>query len=358
MDLDPLSGRIALIVDDEPLFVLSVSEALHAAAPALEVVTARDGAEALEILDRQTVDVVVTDVQMPRLDGFGLISEIIERGLDVSVIMMTAYGRPTLRERDRLALVIECVEKPIDLDDLLEVLAQVIRLRQTRQLRAVSLRGLLQLLELERGDAAIRVQDGARVAWLHVAAGRLVAARLGLSQGPGIARTALAWPEPQLEVHLLPREHAPHFDAELSALLSTPTPTPITTNAGPQTPEEYRQMNTKQSLEQIGQIQGALGASLVDFESGMTLGTVGAGLDLEIASAGNMEVMRAKRRVMKELGISGGIEDILITLETQYHIIRPVGDAMFLYLALRRSDGNLAMARRKLAGIASELEVS
>lgn len=115
--------------------------------------------------------------------------------------------------------------------------------------------------------------------------------------------------------------------------------------------------NTTQILQKINDMAGSLGVSLVDYESGMTLGTIGSGINLEIASAGNMEVMRAKKRVMTELGIKGGIEDILITLETQYHIIRPVGTALFLYLALQRKDANLAMARRKLASLAEELDI-
>jgi predicted regulator of Ras-like GTPase activity (Roadblock/LC7/MglB family) len=115
--------------------------------------------------------------------------------------------------------------------------------------------------------------------------------------------------------------------------------------------------NTQQTLEMANEITGMLGAALVDFESGMTLGVVGTGIDLEIACAGNMEVMRAKTRVMTQLGIKGGIEDILITLESQYHLLRPVGPMLFLYLALQRKNANLAMARRQLGNIAAELHV-
>lgn len=62
-------------------------------------------------------------------------------------------------------------------------------------------------------------------------------------------------------------------------------------------------------------------------------------------------------RVMSNLGISGGIEDILITLADQYHIIRPVGETLFLYVAIDRKRGNLAMARHTLASIPAEVIV-
>lgn len=104
-------------------------------------------------------------------------------------------------------------------------------------------------------------------------------------------------------------------------------------------------------------IDGCLGAALVDHESGMALGTVGTGIDLELAAAGNMEVVRAELRVMQALGLDDDIEDILVTLQGQYHIIRPVGSSLFLYLAFDRQRSNLALARYKLASIARELEV-
>lgn len=70
-----------------------------------------------------------------------------------------------------------------------------------------------------------------------------------------------------------------------------------------------------------------------------------------------MEVVRAKMRTMKALEISESIEDILITLGSQYHIIRPVGDTLFFYVAFDKEKGNLAMARHTLASVAKELRV-
>jgi hypothetical protein len=82
--------------------------------------------------------------------------------------------------------------------------------------------------------------------------------------------------------------------------------------------------NLSNSLAAVMQLGGAVGVAIVDLESGMSLGQAGGGsLNLEIAAAGNTEVVRAKMRTMADLGLSDEIEDILITLGTQYHIIRP-----------------------------------
>ncbi len=124
-------------------------------------------------------------------------------------------------------------------------------------------------------------------------------------------------------------------------------------------------MNVETALKEALSIDGAVGVSLVDYESGMSLGTLGGGdwLDLDVASAGNTEVVRAKMRVMSELALDDAIEDILITLSKQYHLIRLIGDtgrngpALFLYLVLDRGRANLAMARLHLKRIEGDLTV-
>ncbi len=106
----------------------------------------------------------------------------------------------------------------------------------------------------------------------------------------------------------------------------------------------------KQLLNELMQTEGALCAALVDYNSGMLLESVGSGVDLELAAAGNTEVVRAKLKTMKSLNLNAKIEDILISLDTQYHIIRPVEkhEGLFIYYVLDRSRSNLAMARRKV----------
>jgi hypothetical protein len=106
--------------------------------------------------------------------------------------------------------------------------------------------------------------------------------------------------------------------------------------------------NINDSLSSLMQTDGALCAALVDANSGMTLGKIGSGVDLDLAAAGNTEVVRAKMKTMKSLGLNDAIEDILITLGKQYHIIRPVvaKPGLFLYLVLDKNKSNLALARR------------
>ncbi|WP_330175059.1 hypothetical protein OG875_16900 [Streptomyces sp. NBC_01498] len=121
-------------------------------------------------------------------------------------------------------------------------------------------------------------------------------------------------------------------------------------------------MNLETALKEAMTVDGAIGVAVVDYESGMSLGTLGGGqgLDLEVAAAGNTEVVRSKARTLAALQMNDTIEDILITLGQQYHLIRPMvssSGSLFLYLALDRGRGNLALARHALKRIEAELEV-
>jgi hypothetical protein len=115
------------------------------------------------------------------------------------------------------------------------------------------------------------------------------------------------------------------------------------------------------ALKEAMQIDGAVGVALVDYTSGMALGTLGGTkeLDLTVAAAGNTDVVRAKMRTIEMLRLKDEIDDILITLKSQYHILRPLtgrnGQGLFIYLALMKNRANLAMARHQLRRIEEDL---
>jgi hypothetical protein len=109
-------------------------------------------------------------------------------------------------------------------------------------------------------------------------------------------------------------------------------------------------------------IEGANGAAIVDIDSGMALAAGGTpGFDLNVAAAGNSNVVRAKLRTIQDLELKDEVEDILITLQNQYHLINVLkgqGNAgLFIYLVLNRVTANLALARHKLRGVAATVSV-
>ncbi|WP_210504171.1 roadblock/LC7 domain-containing protein [Nocardioides xinjiangensis] len=92
-------------------------------------------------------------------------------------------------------------------------------------------------------------------------------------------------------------------------------------------------------------VNGFIGASIVDLESGMPLATKATrDFDLDTASAYNSELVKAKLNTMRILNLSG-LEDMLLTLQTQLHLIKLVGTEAFIYVAADRQSTNLALLR-------------
>jgi hypothetical protein len=123
-------------------------------------------------------------------------------------------------------------------------------------------------------------------------------------------------------------------------------------------------MNVDTALKEAMKIEGAIGVALVDWQTGLSLGTLGGGkiIDLNLAAAGNTDVIRAKMRTMESLRLDDSIVDVLITLEKQYHLIRLLkssrnGVGLFLYLVLDSSRSNLALARHHLTRIEGEIAI-
>ena len=117
-------------------------------------------------------------------------------------------------------------------------------------------------------------------------------------------------------------------------------------------------MKYDKAVSEMLNVDGALAAAVVDFASGMMLAGGGSpAIDLEIAAAGNTEVVSSKMKTMKMLGLNDVIEDILITLGKQYHLIRPLQkhEGLFLYSVLDKSKSNLALARRSLVDVERNL---
>jgi len=107
----------------------------------------------------------------------------------------------------------------------------------------------------------------------------------------------------------------------------------------------------KQIVETIDKIaaemSGFIAASLVDMESGLTLGTksLRSDFDLGVASAYNSELVKQKLKIIRALNLKSTLEDIVLTLSDQIHIIRLVSPNVFLYLAADKDATNLAIVR-------------
>lgn len=360
-------------MDDEAFFAQTLAEGLSVEFPNCSIHDARDGREALTCLERHPIDVLITDLKMPRYDGFSLLAELISRKIHVPTIVLSAFGSPeNSLQAERLG-ALAILDKPIELDEVVRVVKRAFSARQAGSLQGVTLAGFLQLLELERRSCMINVNVFGVLSRIFVQDGAVKGAWSGERRGEDAFCHILGCPDATaIELSHLPTEIESTIDAPLSALLldaarredegrrdKIPVIETLSIGNHPTTRKQAFMADINVSVTRAKQIQGAIGAALVDFETGMCLGAQGDGrLNLELAAAGNAEVVRAKHRVMADLGISGGIQDILITLEEQLHLIRPIPRTnLFFYLAIDKRLGNLAIARHKLAEVEGTVKV-
>ena len=105
------------------------------------------------------------------------------------------------------------------------------------------------------------------------------------------------------------------------------------------------------------EIPGFIAASLVDLDSGMTLGARSSrsDFDLTAASAYNSEMVKQKYKIMKALNLNTTLEDMLLTLGDQIHLIKIVSPQSFIYLASDRASSNLAIVRNSVNKHAASL---
>lgn len=104
-------------------------------------------------------------------------------------------------------------------------------------------------------------------------------------------------------------------------------------------------------------LPGYIAAAVVDLDSGMTLGTFSKddSFDLSSASAYNSEIVKQKQKIMGALNLDSVLEDMLMTLSDQIHLIKLISPTSFIYLAADRSAANLAIVRAAVTRHADSL---
>ena len=116
----------------------------------------------------------------------------------------------------------------------------------------------------------------------------------------------------------------------------------------------------KISLEPLRSIDGYVASALVDSESGMLLSGDGTGISLELAAATLRLALMTSVLPAAALKLNDTIEDVLISLTKQYHLLRPLesNQKLFLYVVLDRVKSNLAMARHELRTFEKSVDFS
>ncbi len=211
--------KTILVVDDESLFTESLAMGLPALAPSLRVLTASNGLEARYVLESQEVDLVLTDLRMPVLDGFELVAYMTRHQPHIPVVVVTAFGAPDVGPRLRALGIDAFIEKPVSLPSLVSRIETELARSASGFVRGIALPTFLQMLEIEQKTCIVTVEAEGRSGTLHFVEGQLWDADVEGLTGEAAASVIVGWKEPLIALRFGQRPHAPRIKLELRHLL-------------------------------------------------------------------------------------------------------------------------------------------
>jgi CheY-like chemotaxis protein len=371
--------KTVLVVDDEPSVLFALAEGLADRRRGVRVVTAGSGVEAIALLEAERIDLVLTDLRMPEMDGFELLAYLRRNFAAMPVIVMTALGGA--ETADRLEGAVECFTKPFNVPDLKQKITELLAQRVKGRVENITLPSFLQLLELERKTCTLAITSLGRSGRLFFRGGRLVGAETGELTGQEAALEIVTWEDADIEITDGCPPVKPEIEAGLHYLLmegmrlkdehdeempSRPAAVPARGEARParrRKPAADARAATAEALQRGRAIKGSLGILLVDMDTGVIADSAGlvegTTLGVEMASA-VAELLREQRRARQQGSRDETLEEVLLTTSDRYYIARGLGagEEHFLLLVLDRHQGNLARAQLDLVNIERSLAVT
>jgi DNA-binding response OmpR family regulator/predicted regulator of Ras-like GTPase activity (Roadblock/LC7/MglB family) len=198
-------ARSVLIVDDEEPFLRTVADGFRTNPWRVELVTARNGREALLVLGSRHIDLVLTDLKMPEVDGFELIAAMTRAFPDTPILVMTAFGTPEIERRLRGHGLSQYLEKPLAFKVLADRVLATLATSASGALKGITLPSFLQIIQLDRKTCALRILSRDRAGILRFERGELLDAATGSLAGDDAALEIVCWDDTQIEIH--PHRH-------------------------------------------------------------------------------------------------------------------------------------------------------
>lgn len=190
-----------LIVDDDSSFLLSLSDGLRAYSNDFSFATAGNGSQAIEYLSSNPVDLVVTDLKMPVLDGFELLAHMASLHPQIPVIVMTAFGTPHIEEKiDDLGAMLY-IEKPLDFKVLANKIIEGLAASSRGYISNMNLVSFLQLIESDRKTCTLAVKENEKRGTLYFSRGVLLDAGTAGLSGLEAALEIVCWKNAEIEIN-------------------------------------------------------------------------------------------------------------------------------------------------------------
>jgi len=213
--------KSVLIVDDEKPFLLSMSDGLKAYAEEFHVLTASDGKEAINILNSNRIDLMVTDLKMPKMNGFELLAWMSKNHSDIPVIVMTAYGTPEIEDKLRNIGTFRYLEKPLDFNILVTSISAALNADPANGYgQGVSLTSFLHLIEMEKMTCTIKVKSDRETGYLYFDNGEIMDSAVGKLKGKGAILDIINWNNAEIDINFTCEVKENNIDSSIRELLA------------------------------------------------------------------------------------------------------------------------------------------
>ena len=212
-----------LVVDDEKSFIMSLRAGMEKHYPDFNVLTAEHGKAASEILESTQVDLVVTDLRMPEMDGFELLAYMSTNFPSIPAIVMSAYSTPDVKDRLKTMGSLRFIDKPVDFDELGQAIIDGLKEAPGGgSVMGISISSFLQLIEMEQKTCLLEVhpEDKSKKGFFYFNKGNLYDAVCGDVKGQEAALEIIAWDNAMITFKGLPKKRIrKRIDSELMSLL-------------------------------------------------------------------------------------------------------------------------------------------
>ncbi len=377
--------RTVLIVDDETLFTQSLAEGLLALEWGLVVRTAANGLEAVTTIQHEPVDLVVTDLKMPEMDGFELLAWMSREAPTIPVIVMTAFGTPEIAQRLRSFGLEGFVEKPVDFGTLSERISAGLDDAARGYVTGIPLSTFLQVLEIERKSCTLRVRSGSRTGLLYVVGGAPWDAEADEKRGEEAAAEIVTWEGAAIEILPAVRTAERQVTSSLGQLLlegfrvmdeeraGRPAKAGLSDSRSPEMGPEENPIDLKEEqimsavelLKEMSSVEGFAGAGVFT-PTGETLAlfTPGTGFSKEIGILANNVLMNAQKACL-EMGAGRG-QQVHVEGEKAHILARCLnegtdplksqpGKAHIHVVVALTSDASLGLAKMRMTQMATKI---
>ena len=206
---DQAVPKTILIVDDETPFILSLTTGIKNYTDDYNILTAGNGKQAVEILESSSVDLVVTDLRMPDMDGFDLLAYMSSTFPSIPAIVMSAYGTQEIKDRLHSMGTLGFLEKPVDFQDLITSINDGLRHDQEGgSLNGISIGSFLQLIEMEEKTCLLEIKGENKSAngIFYFNKGVLYDAICGKLRGEEAALEVIGWENAEIQFKELPKK--------------------------------------------------------------------------------------------------------------------------------------------------------